>query len=105
MNSKNIFRDLPVSIPEEIFETILEEKKIKIERIISHGHTSPKNFWYDQDTNEFVILLQGAAKLNFEHDAEIELKPGDYLIIPAHKKHRVTWTPPDQKTIWLTIHY
>ena len=102
---KNIFDNLPKEIEEEFFEEILSTKDFKLERIISEGHTSPPNFWYDQDKNEFVLLLKGKTKLNFEDGSKLELKPGDYLIIPAHQKHRVDWTDPDQKTFWLTIHY
>ena len=102
---KNIFENLPVELKEEFFEEILSTKDFKAERIISEGHASPPNFWFDQDKNEFVLLLKGKAKLCFEDDSKIELKPGDYLIIKAHQKHRVDWTDPNQKTFWLTIFY
>lgn len=90
---------------EEFFETILAQENFSVERIISEGHSSPQDFWYNQDKNEFVMLLSGAAKLEY-HDGQItNLKPGDYLIIPAHKKHRVEWTDPNQKTFWIALHY
>lgn len=100
----NLFADIPPSLPEELFETILSKPKVRIERIISQGQSSPEGFWYDQDQSEFVVLLQGAARLRFE-DEEIEMKPGSFIDIPAHKRHRVEWTSPDEQTIWLAVHY
>ena len=101
---KNIFNNIPESIPDEIFETIIESDSIKVERIISKGQSSPPDFWYDQDQNEWVILLKGRAGLLFEgNNTPIELKPGDYHNIPAHTKHRVEWTDPDIETVWLAI--
>ena len=102
---KNIFDNIPSNIPKEIIDTLIDSDQIKVERIISKGHVSPKDFWYDQDKNEFVILLEGSVKLLFENDEQIILSAGDYIIIPAHKKHRVEWTDPKTETIWLTIFY
>ncbi len=102
---KNIFNNIPSNIPEEIIDTLIDSDGIKVERIISKGHVSPKDFWYDQDKNEFVILLKGIAKLLFENDEQIILSAGDYIIIPAHKKHRVEWTDPEIETIWFAIFY
>ena len=102
---KNIFENLPAELKEEFFEEILSAKDFKLERIISEGHASPPNFWFDQDKNEFVLLLKGKARLSFEDSGKLELNSGDYLIIKAHQKHRVDWTDPNQKTFWLTIHY
>lgn len=106
MDKKNIFADIPKEIPQEIFEHIVNTNIIKIERIISHGHTSPENYWYDQSHNEWVLLLQGQAKILFAATEQlIIIKPGDYINIPAHQKHRVEWTDPNEPTIWLAIHY
>ena len=102
---KNILNNIPSHIPEEIIDTLIDSDQIKVERIISKGHVSPKDFWYDQDKNEFVILLKGSAKLLFENDVQIILSAGDCLNIPAHKKHRVEWTDPEIETIWLAIFY
>ncbi|MCI0493881.1 cupin domain-containing protein [candidate division KSB1 bacterium] len=103
---KNIFENIPEKIPEEIFEAIISTPDVSIERIISKGHSSQKDFWYDQDRNEWVVVLKGHARLKFFEDEEsVELKPGDYINIPAHCKHRVEWTDPDEATIWLAIHY
>lgn len=100
----NLFADIPPHLPDELFATLLEAANVRIKRIVSHGHTSPEGFWYDQDQHEWVVVLKGAARLKFE-DGEIEIRPGDFINIPAHCKHRIEWTTPDEPTIWLAIHY
>ena len=100
----NLFADLPANLPDELLTTLLNAANIRIERIVSHGHVSPEGFWYDQDEHEWVIVLQGAARLRFE-DSVVEMKPGDFVNIPAHKRHRVEWTTPDELTIWLAVFY
>ena len=106
MATGNLFDDIPSELPEELFTTILEANGFRIERIVSQGHSSPEGFWYDQDDNEWVMLLEGGATLQFEGEAEpVELRRGSYLNIPAHARHRVGWTDPNQRTVWLAIHY
>ena len=100
----NLFADLPQHLPDELFTTLLDAKNVRIERIVSHGHASPDGFWYDQDQHEWVVVIKGAARLSFEGQT-FEMKPGDALNIPAHTKHRVVWTTPDEPTIWLAVHY
>ena len=100
----NIFTDLPPNLPDELFSTLLEATNVRIERIVSHGHASPDDYWYDQPQHEWVIVLKGAARLRFE-DEIIEMMSGDSVNIPARKKHRVEWTTPDEPTIWLAVHY
>jgi cupin 2 domain-containing protein len=103
--TKNLFDNLPSQLPNELFQTLLENHHVKIERIISRGHASLQDQWYDQSQDEWVILLQGQARLQFATDrAIITLKAGDYLFIPAHEKHRVEWTDPTCENIWLAIH-
>lgn len=100
----NLFAGIPANLPDELFTMLLDAKGIRVERIVSHGHASPEGFWYDQEQHEWVIVLKGAARLRFE-DQIIELKPGDFVNIPAHKKHRVEWITPDEPTIWLAVFY
>ncbi len=100
----NLFDSLPTSIPNELIQVIAGNQHVRIERIVSHGHSSPDGFWYDQDENEWVIVLKGAARLRFD-DRSVELKAGDFVNIPAHKKHRVEWTTPDEPTIWLAVFF
>ncbi len=81
-------------------------KNLRIEHIVSQGHISPENFYYDQSENEFVAVLQGRAKLEFfssEHNYILEFKPGDWVIIPAHVKHRVIYTSSNEPCIWLAV--
>ncbi|MGA1824811.1 MAG: cupin domain-containing protein [bacterium] len=106
MDSKNIFSRIPAHIPDELFEEIVTTSWCRIERIISKGHASPRGFWYDQEKNEWVLLLKGSAHVLFDDTHEpVIMNAGDYLTIPAHKKHRVEWTDPDEETIWLAVHY
>ena len=106
MDAKNLFDDIPADLPEELLTTILQANDLRVERIVSHGHASPPGFWYDQEDNELVIVLEGRAAVQFESDAEpVGLQQGSYLNIPAHARHRVAWTDPDEKTVWMAIHY
>lgn len=100
----NFFADIPNALPEELIETLARSANVRIERIVSHGHVSPPGFWYDQSESEFVVLLQGAARLRFE-DSVVEMTPGSFVDIPAHKRHRVEWTDPEQVTVWLAVFY
>jgi cupin 2 domain-containing protein len=102
---KNLLADLPVDLPHELFETLLEYDSLRIERIVSHGHASPDGFWYDQDQHEWVLLLKGGARLRFDDDESLSLGPGDAINIAARRRHRVEWTMPDEPTVWLAIHY
>jgi cupin 2 domain-containing protein len=103
---KNLFGDLPDHLPEELFEVLAESRTTRVERIVSRGHATPAGEWYDQDTNEWVVVLRGAALLRFEDEPTPRtLSPGDAIDIPAHRRHRVDWTPPDEPTIWLAVHY
>ncbi len=105
-SANNLFSDIPPECKEELLETILKRETFRIERIVSHGHSSPEGFWYDQDENEWVILLKGSAVLRFEDQAEnITMNPGDYIHIEKHRRHRVEWTDPEQDTVWLAVHY
>jgi cupin 2 domain-containing protein len=102
---KNIFSSIPEPIQEEIFEDLLKTDSIRIERILSRGQSSPAQGWFDQAENEWVIVLEGSGILLFEDGREITLTRGDYLHIPAHVRHRVTWTDPDRVTVWLAVFY
>lgn len=104
ISNSYIFADLPSRLPNEVISTLIEATNLRIERIVSHGHSSPAGFWYDQEQQEWVMLLTGQAKLRLD-DQLIEMKAGDYLNIPAHMKHRVEWTTPDEPTVWLAVHY
>lgn len=104
MVTANLFCNIPADLPEELVQTIVVADGLKIERIVSKGHQSKQDFWYDQDQNEWVFLARGEARLQFQ-DQTLHLKAGDYTNIPAHQKHRVEWTNPDEETVWLAIFY
>ncbi|MEH3120273.1 MAG: cupin domain-containing protein [Methylorubrum populi] len=99
----NLFADLPAGTDEEIFETLLARPGVRVERILSTGQASPPGFWYDQDEDEWVAVLTGAAELRFADErAPRLLSSGDHLLIPAHRRHRVERTA--NPTIWLAVH-
>jgi cupin 2 domain-containing protein len=104
----NLFENIPVTgdpVHEDIRQ-ILDRPGLKIERIVSHGQASPPDFWYDQAWHEWVAVLSGSARLRFEDETEArQLLAGDYVFIPARKRHRVEWTSEDGPTVWLAIHF
>ncbi len=101
----NLFSLIPESMDDEICDQLLKSDTIRIERILSKGHATAENEWYDQDENEWVMVVKGAGEIIFEDGSTVPLKAGDYLNIPAHKKHRVLWTNPDEVTVWLAVFY
>jgi cupin 2 domain-containing protein len=101
-----LLADLPDVLPEERFETLWETPSFRLERILSHGQATPEGDWYDQAWDEWVLLLQGAARLVVEGQPDpVVLRPGAALWLPAHCRHRVEWTPADRVTVWLALHY
>ena len=105
MDTGNVFELIPDRMGEEVAECLVELKNIKIERIVSTGQASPESSWYDQEQNEWVIVLAGEARIIFESGEEIALIAGNHVNIPAHSRHRVAWTSPDTQTIWLAVSY
>lgn len=102
----NLFASLPPDLPEEFFDTLVTAGDLRIERIVSRGHASPADFWYDQDRHEFVLVLRGRAGISIEGRSEtVVLSPGDYLVLEARLRHRVEWTDPDRETLWLAVHF
>ncbi|TWU02241.1 cupin domain-containing protein [Stieleria varia] len=102
----NLFEHVPSQLPAELTEVLLQNQNVRIERIVSTGHCSPVDFWYDQSEQEWVVLLRGAARLAIAgRGTSIELLPGDHVHIPAHQKHRVEWTSPTEPTVWLAVFY
>ena len=102
----NIYRAPDAAAAEESIELLLDGGRFRVERIVSNGQTTPEGEWYEQDAAEWVVLLTGGARLRFESPNEVlELAPGDYVNIPAQRRHRVEWTDPNEPTVWLAIHY
>ncbi|MEN3354054.1 MAG: cupin 2 protein [Betaproteobacteria bacterium] len=104
--TQNLFDDLPESATCEHLVELLSRPGLTIERIVSTGQASPPDFWYDQPHGEWVLVLQGEARLAFEGDAAPRLlKSGDFINIAPHQRHRVEWTHPKVPTVWLTVNY
>lgn len=102
MHASSLTHPLPASGPEEHFEDLLCRSGCRIERIVSYGHRSAPDAWYDQEDDEWVLVVAGGATLEFQAPDEIlELRPGDYVLIPAHRKHRVVHT--ESPTVWLAV--
>ena len=102
----NLFAKIPMNLKDEYFENILRGEDFFLERIVSEGQTTPKGTWLCEETNEWVLLLSGSAKLQFKSGDNIQaLHPGDHITIPAGTYHRVAWTEQNEKTVWLAIHY
>ncbi|UCV04896.1 cupin [Dechloromonas denitrificans] len=102
----NLLAALPTQLTAEQFTELLARPGLRIERIVSTGHRSPPDFWYDQPDGEWVLLLQGEAQLRFADETDPRrLQAGDFIDIAPHRRHRVDWTLPDQPTVWLAIHY
>lgn len=105
MTSGDLLRDLPRNLPEELVETLLGSDTVRIERIVSTGHASPEGFWYDQPGREFVLVVQGRARLEFDDGETLSLESGGWVDIAAHRRHRVASTDPEEPTVWLAVHY
>jgi len=104
-HSGNLFAGLARKREAEETQTLAESAGARIERIVSTGQASPPGFWYDQDTTEWVFLIAGSAGLLLEGEpAPRPLAPGDYVEIPARRRHRVEWTARDEATVWLAVH-
>ena len=104
--TNNLFDAIPETLEKEMFQILAEKGAVRIERIVSDGHSTPPGEWYDQEWDEWVLLISGGATLLFENDAApLILKPGDYIIIPAGCRHRVERTDILKKTVWLAVHF
>lgn len=107
LSSGNLLSCLPQApSTDETVETLFERPGFRIERIVSTGQVTRGGQWYDQETDEWVLVVEGSARLRIESEtADRELGPGDFVFLPAHCRHRVTWTEPGKPTVWLAIHY
>ncbi len=111
MRTTNLFEAIPAELPDELVEVLAEGTgRVRIVRLVSQGHVSPDGFWYDQPESEWVVLLQGSATLSFEdlltdEIRAVALKPGDWIEIPPHVRHRVESTDPERPTVWLAVHW
>jgi cupin 2 domain-containing protein len=105
LKTGNLFQTIPTPGKDESFQDLLEGRDFRVKRIVSQGHCSPQGFWYQQLEDEWVAVLSGSARLEFEGGAVQPLQRGDYVLIPAGVRHRVQWTDPQSPTVWLAIHF
>jgi cupin 2 domain-containing protein len=94
---------IPRRLQEELVTVLARGRGVRVERIVSRGHRSPAGFWYDQEEQEFVLLVAGEARIEIENQPELTLRPGQWVHLPAHLRHRVSFTAPDRDTIWLAV--
>ena len=102
---QNLFTNIPEHLDHELTSEVLRSRSVRIERIVSRGQASPQDFWYDQAEHEWVVVLTGKATIKIDGQPEMILSPGDTLYLPAHTRHRVEWTDPQQDTIWLAVYW
>ncbi len=106
MTTHNLFDQIPTELAEELVDVLAKNSSVRIERIVSAGHRSEDGFWYEQSEHEWVVVLQGEAKLSLDDASEpIHLRPGDHIHLPAGKRHRVDWTSDNPPTVWLAVFY
>lgn len=96
----NLFANIPEELPAELENQLAEGRQFRLKRIVSRGHSTA---WYDQEENEWVALISGEAELEFDCGEKVLLKPGDFQLIPAHRRHRVSWTDPRRESVWLAL--
>lgn len=98
----NLFH-IPDPLPDdEEFTELLRSDEVIIERIVSTGKTAAGR-WYDQDEDEWVVLIQGEAVLEYESGEKVRLSAGDHVLLPAHCRHRVAYTSAQPLCIWVAV--
>lgn len=102
----NVFDDVPRALTAERIDVLLDAPNVRLERIVSTGHATPPGEWYEQDRDEWVVVLRGRARMRIEGETdERTLGVGDYLLPRAHVRHRVEWTDPSGPTVWLALFF
>ena len=103
---KNIFNEIPARLSDELFETLLQNDSLKLERIVSKGHATSDGNWYNQEEDEWVLLMKGRATVELKGETDlVNLTAGDYILLPAHLEHRVVFTDPEEDAVWLALHF
>jgi cupin 2 domain-containing protein len=104
--SGNLFAHIPDRLDAEEVTPIIDKPELRIERIVSTGQASPPGFWYDEDRDEWAVVLAGSAGLLVEGEsAPRTLRPGDHVHLPARCRHRIEWTDAARPTVWLAVHF
>lgn len=99
----NLFSFFHTDTDGEKTDVLYGDSSVRIERIVSSGQVSPDGFWYDQDEDEWVTVLQGEGRIQYPDGEEVRLLQGDYLLLPAGKRHRVSYTSTTPPCIWLCV--
>jgi cupin 2 domain-containing protein len=100
----NLFAGIPDELGEELIEVLADSPGARVERIVSRGHRSADGFWYKQDRDEFVLVMEGSAELEIEGEPSPRgLERGDWLVLPAGQRHRISRTAPGQDTVWVAV--
>ena len=86
-------------------EVLIQGNNCRVERIVSTGQTTPAEQWYDQEQDEWVALLTGHAELTWADGSTTPLNPGDWLLIPAHVRHRVNYTSTEPACVWVAFYF
>jgi len=107
VKAANLLAGLPAApLAKEITDVLADAREVRIERIVSTGQVTPEGEWYDQETDEWVLVVAGAARLRIEgEERDLDLAEGDWVLLPAHCRHRVTWTRSEPPTVWLAVHF
>ncbi len=84
----------------ETFDTLHSSDGLTIERIASNRLIDGR--WYDQEEDEWVMLVSGNAILEFKDNTLLTMKAGDHLLLEAYTSHRVKETSKD--ALWLAVH-
>jgi cupin 2 domain-containing protein len=104
-SKRNLFEGIPASLADEWTERLAGDARVRVERIVSRGHASPPDFWYDQAQSEWVMVVKGGARIRFDDGRVVELRAGDHVTIAPHARHRVDWTAPGEDTVWVAVFY
>lgn len=101
--SRGHFSPLSPPLSGEALEEVCRTGSFRVERIISSDFSSPPSFWYDQEEDEWVVLLSGEGTLEFEDGSLERLREGDWIFLPARLRHRVAATTQDPPCVWLAV--
>jgi len=101
----NLFNVSVVKPNKERFFPLINGESFLSEKIISNGFKSPQSEWMSSNTKEWVVLIKGRARLEIEDGEVLNLKAGDYFLIPGKTKHRLLFTSKKPYCYWLAIHF
>ena len=105
VDAGSLLAGLPDAAADEQADALLARSGVRLLRIVSTGQATPDGDWYDQDEDEWVVVIAGSAELLVEGEAAPRtLGPGGWIYLPAHCRHRVVATNAATPTVWLALH-